>query len=474
MDGGGYHFTTKAISRGAGQSAVHTAAYNAREQLEDEREGRRTKDYGYKGDTLFSGVFAPPGAPAWTRDRGQLWNRAEAAEKRVDAQTARNVEFAVPHQLNEEQRERLVKDFVREAFVRRGMVADVNMHAPHGQGDSRNVHVHCLLTLRRIEEDEFAPKKAREWNSKAELAAWREKWAHMGARALERAGYPIEAGRWQHGHEPIAQQRDAAVARGDQEFAQSLAHDPGRHKGPKITAQERRGEETARTKDERAEAAERLDQINATTEALEKAEQELAKARAEEARQETAKPSDKSQAAEPAAREAQAADGREKPQEAREGALPPEGSQTSPATLGPREEAAQEAWQASRHSAPSGPGKSPDGGLKVATGIGDAVVSLGAFVLDFLDSSPRPGSAQKTDIFERIREQRKADAAMERIEENIRRGGNLAASDVRHLTQEQLLNIRDSGDAYLLAEMRRIEEERQRDREEGFGRARER
>ncbi len=61
----GYHFTAKAVSVGKGQSAVHTAAYNERTQLEHEREGRQTADYRPHGATLFSGISAPKGAPDW-------------------------------------------------------------------------------------------------------------------------------------------------------------------------------------------------------------------------------------------------------------------------------------------------------------------------------------------------------------------------------------------------------------------------
>ena len=170
-----YHFTAKAVSMGKGQSAVHTAAYNARCQLHDEREDRDTKDYGYKGATEFSGIFAPQGAPEWAHDRGELWNRATAAERQANGQPGRNVEFALPHELSAEQRRRLVTDFIRETFARRGMVADVSIHAPHGKNDDRNHHAHCLLTMRRLDGDGFAKTKERQWNSKEELGQWREK-----------------------------------------------------------------------------------------------------------------------------------------------------------------------------------------------------------------------------------------------------------------------------------------------------------
>lgn len=242
----GYHLTAKAVSFGKGQSAVHTAAYNAREQLQHEREGRTTSDYSRFGATLFSGIFAPPNAPAWAHDREQLWNRAEAAERQWNGQPARNIDLAFPHQLNPQQREWLVKDFVREQFVRQGMIADVNIHAPHAGRDGRNYHAHLLLTMRPLDGETFAKSKNRDWNRAETLERWKERWAEMGARALERAGYQQEADRWRHGHQTLAEQRAAALARGDAEYAEAVNREPTTHRGPHVDAIERKGRDTER------------------------------------------------------------------------------------------------------------------------------------------------------------------------------------------------------------------------------------
>ena len=132
------------------------------------------------------------------------------------------------------------------------MIADVNIHAPHENGDERNYHVHCLLTMRkldgrRVRQDEIRGVEP----DRRELEAWREKWAHMGARALERAGFKLEAERWRHGHETLEKQRAAALERGDHEFAERLTHEPTMHKGPNVVAMERRGIERDRGEDAR-------------------------------------------------------------------------------------------------------------------------------------------------------------------------------------------------------------------------------
>jgi MobA/MobL family len=243
----GFHLTAKAVSFGKGQSAVHTAAYNARDQLYREADGQTTKDYGRYGAALFEGIFAPTGAPDWARDRQELWNRAEAAERQKNGQPARNMFVAFPHELNQQQREWLIKDFVREQFARKGMIADVAIHAPDERGDERNFHAHILLTMRKLDGEEFAKTKCRDWNSKEQLNEWREQWAEKGARALHRAGYAVEAERWRHGHKTLERQHAAAVARGDKDFAERIeGREATIHKGPKITAMERRGEPSER------------------------------------------------------------------------------------------------------------------------------------------------------------------------------------------------------------------------------------
>lgn len=468
-----YHFTSKTISRGAGQSAVHTAAYNSRDQLFDEKENRHTRDYGHGGrQTEFSAIFAPPDAPAWVHDRGELWNRAEAAEKRKDAQTARNLEFALPHELTPEQRERLVKDFARETFARKGMVADVSIHAPDKDTDPRNFHVHCLLTMRRLEGEGFAPTKAREWNDKALYGQWREKWAHMGAKALERAGFHVEAERFKHGHETLAKQRAAALERGDLEHATHCDREPTQHKGPIATAQERRGEETARQKAEREAGQEAQDlaaEIKADEKELAEARQKAAEGREpSKAGQEAQGPENAPTAKNPAlAGELEQSAGKD-----RRGDL--DGAQmwtdTKAAAKRERETAAHEAWASSDKTAPEGNEKEARG-LSVADGAAGIVTGLSNFVLGFLDSlaGNKPAPAPKPSP---MQQRRQALKALGHIKDSIEKGESLNAEDVRHLTPTHLQNIHQQGDSYLRGLVEQLDRDQERERD--IGRYRER
>jgi hypothetical protein len=47
--------------------------------------------------------MAPAGAPEEFRERESLWNAVEAAEKRKDAQLTREIEFALPRELDQSQ-----------------------------------------------------------------------------------------------------------------------------------------------------------------------------------------------------------------------------------------------------------------------------------------------------------------------------------------------------------------------------------
>ncbi len=182
-----YHFAAVLVCRSKGQSAVAAAAYRAGAVLEDERLGK-TFDYRRRGGVLHTEIHAPDNTPGWMLDRLQLWNAVEKVEKRKDSQLARSLDIALPHELTFEQNLELVRDFVREQFVSRGMIADIAIHAPGRKGDIRNVHVHILLTTRELTGAGFGAK-ARDWNRKEELQGWREAWADHANRILEREGF---------------------------------------------------------------------------------------------------------------------------------------------------------------------------------------------------------------------------------------------------------------------------------------------
>ena len=181
-----FDLSAKIVTRSRGQSAVAKAAYNSHDLLTNEKTGER-HDYRRKGEVFYSGIFAPKNAPEWAQDRQALWSAVERKETRKNSQLAREIEISLPHELTQEQREYLIKDFVRENFVRKGMVADVALHTPHPNGDPRNYHAHVLLTMREIGPEGFG-EKMRHLNKAAQLEEWREKWEHIANRYLDVSG----------------------------------------------------------------------------------------------------------------------------------------------------------------------------------------------------------------------------------------------------------------------------------------------
>ena len=181
-----YHCSVKVMKRSAGRSATAAAAYRHGTRIEDERDGR-VHDYTRKQHVDASFILSPESAPSWTQDRSALWNRVELAEKRQDAQVAREVEVALPREILREAQEQLVRDFVKENFTTRGMVADVAIHRPSASDGHEQPHAHIMLTMRPLDGDNFSSKKDRSWNNKQLVEDWRESWAQHVNRAYEKA-----------------------------------------------------------------------------------------------------------------------------------------------------------------------------------------------------------------------------------------------------------------------------------------------
>jgi len=215
-----YHFDASVISRSKGRSATAAAAYRTAETIKDHRTGE-VHDYTRKGGVLHTEIIAPDHAPAWVHDRSSLWNAVEDAERRKDAQVAREVRVALPSELTTEQNADLVRAFVREQFVARGMIADVALHAPGREGDQRNHHAHIMLTTREVGPEGFGAKE-RDWNAKDLLVDWRQSWAEHVNDTLERCNISERVD-----HRTLVAQRADAL---------SLAHDA-----------KERGDETAQT-----------------------------------------------------------------------------------------------------------------------------------------------------------------------------------------------------------------------------------
>lgn len=143
-----YHMESKIVSRGMGRSVVAASAYMSCSRLYNDYDGVQ-HDYTRKQGLIWRDVFLPPQAPQEWRDREQLWNAVEAAEKTKDSRLAREIIIALPVELEHDEQIALTSAYISQQFAADGMCADVAIH----DTDGHNPHAHILLTMRPLNEN---------------------------------------------------------------------------------------------------------------------------------------------------------------------------------------------------------------------------------------------------------------------------------------------------------------------------------
>ena len=143
-----YHMESKIVSRGMGRSVVAASAYMSCSRLYNDYDGVQ-HDYTRKQGLIWQNVFLPPQAPQEWRDREQLWNAVEAAEKTKDSRLAREIIVALLVELEPDEQIALTSAYISQQFAADGMCADVAIH----DTDGHNPHAHILLTMRPLNED---------------------------------------------------------------------------------------------------------------------------------------------------------------------------------------------------------------------------------------------------------------------------------------------------------------------------------
>ena len=143
-----YHMQAKVVSRGSGRSAVAASAYMSCSRIYNDYDGIQ-HDYTRKHGLIYQEVMLPPMAPPKWKNREQLWNAVEAAEKTKDSRLAREFVVALPVELDKNSNISLLQDFIQNNFVDMGMCADFAIH----DTDDHNPHAHILLTVRPLNEN---------------------------------------------------------------------------------------------------------------------------------------------------------------------------------------------------------------------------------------------------------------------------------------------------------------------------------
>lgn len=188
-----FHFQANAIQRSRGRSSVAAAAYRSGSLMIDERTGTQF-DYTKKRVRDSFIVGWPPHL-----DRAQLWNRAEAAERRKDSTTAREYVVALPRELNEDQQRELITELAEHINHELGVAVDVCIH----DEDGSNPHAHILTTTRLVcpVTGEFGAKsktdisrserkkKSLIGNNKTDLDGFKKTWCKIVNSALGLFGF---------------------------------------------------------------------------------------------------------------------------------------------------------------------------------------------------------------------------------------------------------------------------------------------
>ena len=265
-----YHLSVKTGSRIGGQSARAKSDYN-------EREGKYEKD-GEELEYRESGNM-----PEWAADDPRGYWAAADAHERANGRLYREVEFALPRELNAAERVQLATRFAEHLTGEERLPYTLAVH--RGGEDGKNPHAHLMISERANDGIERSaaqwfkrynakhPEKGGARKSTATkprdwLEQTREDWADQANEALDRAGRPERIN-----EASLKDQYFEAAENGDEREMARLNREPEVHIGPHNVARAMRGEDLDRV----AEAADVADRngVREVEGALERMNQQI-------------------------------------------------------------------------------------------------------------------------------------------------------------------------------------------------------
>lgn len=209
----------------AGQSAVAAAAYRAGARYTDERT-EKVHDYTRKSAVDETFLVCPHDTFS---EPTEMWNAAEAAEKRKNSTVAREYEISLPAELPRESQKQLAREMSEYISKKYGVGIQASLH----KIGTDNPHVHILSTTREITPEGFG-KKTRVLDDRKtgaeEIKAMREHWAAICNRELERHNKPSRVD-----HRSNAERKIEAL--------------PSVHEGPSASALAQRGRYSERRRE---------------------------------------------------------------------------------------------------------------------------------------------------------------------------------------------------------------------------------
>ena len=145
-----------------------------------------------------------------------LWNDVERIEQHPKAQLAYSFDIALQNEFSMEENRELVRQFLQDEFVGRGMIVDYAIHEKDtGEDGIQNPHFHVLCPIRPLNPDgswgnkqrreyilgehgkripdgkgdyEFKAVPTSDWGSPERLEAWRQAWAELCNAKFEEKG----------------------------------------------------------------------------------------------------------------------------------------------------------------------------------------------------------------------------------------------------------------------------------------------
>lgn len=173
-----FSLSVSVVSRSQGSSAVASAAYIENRKLCDYRTGEicRCSPEGSAKDSTTErvGSWLPDGQKI---DTETLWNRAEQAEKKSNARTARKIIIALPVEFNEQEQRETLNSFSRYLSDRYRVGITIAIHREH----PHNPHAHMMITTREIDKNGNFGKKTRVLDDQKtgpqEVTSIRQQWA---------------------------------------------------------------------------------------------------------------------------------------------------------------------------------------------------------------------------------------------------------------------------------------------------------
>ena len=246
-----YHLSVKTGSRGGGQSAKAKSDYI-------EREGKYEKD---RDELAYS---ESGNMPEWAGDDPQKYWEAADEHERANGSLFKEVEFALPVELDERQQRELALSFAADLTGGERLPYTMAIH----RGGGENPHVHLMISERGLDghdrdaeqwfkrankanPEQGGSLKTRSFMNKEWLENTRQAWETAANTALDRAGRVERID-----HRSLAAQRAEAIERGQVDRADELNRQPGVHLGPERHRAQRGGPSRV------VELAERIEQSN--------------------------------------------------------------------------------------------------------------------------------------------------------------------------------------------------------------------